>query len=72
MKYGFLLLLLVSSLAHSSTLKMEVVRSSKTMKDFLPNAHGVYSPEDRPLNSHLCENLIPNKPMVFSLSTKIQ
>jgi hypothetical protein len=47
---------LVSYLAYTSTLRMEVTCSSKTLVDF----EGItwsYSPEDRTLNNHRCENL---------------
>jgi hypothetical protein len=48
--------MLVSCLAYSSTLKMEVTCSSGMSVDFHHNTWR-YIPEDRTLQSHCCENL---------------
>jgi hypothetical protein len=47
---------MVSSLAYSSTLKMEATCSSETSVEFQRNTRH-YTPEDRTPLKHLCENL---------------
>jgi hypothetical protein len=51
-----LCLLQVSCLTHSSTLKMEATCSSYTEVDFQRTTRR-YTPEDRTLHDHRCENL---------------
>jgi hypothetical protein len=48
--------MLVSCLNYSSTLKMKATCSSKTSSDFKRTTRR-YSPEDRTLHNHRCENL---------------
>jgi hypothetical protein len=57
------LLLLVSCLAYSSTLKMVEIRSSET-SGFL-RTRRCYNSEDRDLHNQLCENLKSNLPCMF-------
>jgi hypothetical protein len=58
--------MLVSCLAYSSTLKMEVVCSSEMSVDFHQTLQ-CYTPEDGAAHSHCCENFISNIFIMFNV-----
>jgi hypothetical protein len=60
---------MASCTAYSSTLKMEVIRSSETSVDF-QRTTGRYIPEDSTLHSHRCEHFKSYKKLLNSMNGK--